>query len=543
MEFTGLIASQPASSARQAVVTWNCLGRSEAIKDIQGRTTVYEDTTLTDWIEVLATEAGIAAADQNFDIDDSEIQWIWLDDEYVWMKLQEAAEAAGGMIYFDHSGVLRFEGMQHWVDGDDHRTSQYSYTISNFADLLPEYRHTDGYSSVRVEYIRRDEGYEETVWTDQEPELIPPGESIKRIARLDYPCSEIVTPEADTDYSFVTSGGSPRNSDATITATAYAAQVELDIINTNATYAIIALDMQLRGRPLLGGPNSEVKLFTAAGYISDTKEFPISGNQCIQSHAQAEKLATFYRDRLERVPCIFTIPPSPAKPWLELGDRITVVCSDESINHEAYIVGITLSYESGAFLMSLVCLEADYLYPVSTYYNWGDNLENLTVYSTTDNNDQALGHANRIRIAAQITAPSTFVCRAVALYLLRVGTPGGKVRVVIYDDSAGKPNAAITGGTSRWIDTADIEVGSTAQPAQWYPFAMMDEPTLTNAVVYHISLESDSDYTFSDGVNEVIWRSDSVASGGNGELYNGAAWLENSTQEMPSMEYALPLFY
>ena len=217
--------------------------------------------------------------------------------------------------------------------------------------------------------------------------------------------------------------------------------------------------------------------------------------------------------------------------------------SDEGINHEAYIVGINLSYEEGAFLMSLRCLEADYLYPVSTYYNWGDNLENLTVYSTTDNNDQALGHAARIKIAASITAPSTFVCRAVALYLLRVGTPGGKVRVVIYDDSGGLPNAAITGGEGRWIDTDDIEVGSTAQPAQWYPFPMPDEPTLTNGVVYHIVLESDSDYTFDDGVDEVIWRSDNVGSGGNGELYNGAAWLNNTSQEMPSMEYALPIFY
>ena len=72
---------------------------------------------------------------------------------------------------------------------------------------------------------------------------------------------------------------------------------------------------------------------------------------------------------------------------------------------------------------------------------------------------------------------------------------------------------------------------------------MPDEPTLTNGVVYHIVLESDSDYTFDDGVDEVIWRSDNVGSGGNGELYNGAAWLNNTSQEMPSMEYALPIFY
>ena len=420
------------------------MGRSEAIKDVQGKTTIYSDITLTDWIEVLLGETDVTSGDWQLDIDDSEIQYIWLDDEYIWMKLQEAAEAAGGMIYFDHSGVLRFEGMQHWVDESDHTTSQFTYTTAKLVDLNPEYRYNDGYSSVLVQYIRRSEGYTDIVWDDEEPELIPPGETIKRIARLYYPCTTIEDPVAETDYSCVTTGGVPKNDDVTVTITSYAAQVDVEITNDNATYAIITLDLALRGRPLVGGPNTEVRKLTAAGYISDTKEFPITGNQCVQSFAQAEKLATFYRDRLERVPCIFNIPASPARPWLELGDRVTVVVSDEGINHEAYIVGINLSYEEGAFLMSLRCLEADYLYPVSTYYNWGDNLENLTVYSTTDNNDQALGHAARIKIAASITAPSTFVCRAVALYLLRVGTPGGKVRVVIYDDSGGLPNAAIT---------------------------------------------------------------------------------------------------
>ena len=335
MQFTGLITSQPPSSAKQAVVTWSCLGRSEAIKDIQGRTTIYEDTTLTDWVEILAGEAGIAAADQNFDIDDAELQWIWLDDEYVWMKLQEAAEAAGGMIYFDHSGVLRFEGMQHWVDGSDHMSSQYSYTTAKFEDLQPGYSYNDGYSSAVVEYIRRSESYTETVWEDDEPELIPPGESIKRTARLQYPCTTVLDPEEEKDYSCITTSGVPKNDDATVTMTAYAAQAEIEVANGNSTYAIIATGLRLRGRPLVGGQNAEVKMVTAAGFISDTKEFRVSGNQCIQSHMQAERLATFYRDRLERVPCVFTIPSSPAKPWLELGDRVTVVCSDEGINHEA----------------------------------------------------------------------------------------------------------------------------------------------------------------------------------------------------------------
>jgi len=544
MQFTGLITSQPPSSAKQAVVTWSCLGRSEAIKDIQGRTTIYEDTTLTDWVEILAGEAGIAAADQNFDIDDAELQWIWLDDEYVWMKLQEAAEAAGGMIYFDHSGVLRFEGMQHWVDGSDHMSSQYSYTTAKFEDLQPGYSYNDGYSSAVVEYIRRSESYTETVWEDDEPELIPPGESIKRTARLQYPCTTVLDPEEEKDYSCITTSGVPKNDDATVTMTAYAAQAEIEVANGNSTYAIIATGLRLRGRPLVGGQNAEVKMVTAAGFISDTKEFRVSGNQCIQSHMQAERLATFYRDRLERVPCVFTIPSSPAKPWLELGDRVTVVCSDEGINHEAYVVGLTFNFEEGAFLMSLRCLEADYLYPVSTWFNWGDNLEELPDISpTTDDDTMSLGHANREKIAAQFTAGSTFVCRAVSLYLHRVGTPGGKIRVVIYDDSSGVPGSAITDGVSRWIDTEDVGEASAVFAAHWIPFAMVDEPTLSNGVIYHVVLESDSDYTFDDGVDEIVWRADAVASGGNAEVYNGATWSNDGTFELPRMEYALPLFY
>jgi hypothetical protein len=543
-QFTGLIASQPPASITGGTVTWSCLGRDEAIKEIKGRSVVYEDITLTDWVEVLAAVAGVSSADQQLDIDDSELQFMWLDDDFVTMKFQEAAEAAGGLIYFDHSAKLRFEGMQHWVNGGDHTQSQYTYTTSKFTDLQPGYSHQDGYSAVVVEYIRRTKDLTDVVWENEGPLFVGPGETEHVLARLNYPCSAVGDPIEETDYQCITPGGTPKNSDVTITGTVYAAQVELDIVNNNQTYGLFVHNLQLRGRALMGGPKNEVRKTTSAGFISDTKEFPISGNQAIQSEAQAQRLSTFYRDRFERVPCVFTIPSSPAKPWLELGDRVTAVESDHGINHDAYIVGATYEIDtSHYFSMSLRCLEAQYLYPVSTYYTYGFNLENLpTISPTTDNNDMSLGHASRLKIAAYITHALNLTCRAVALNLVRVGTPGGKVRVVIYSDSGGLPGSPITGGTSRWVDTADIDTATTVFPGQWYPFAMPDEPVLSLGVQYHTVLESDNDYTFDDGVDEIVWRSDNIGIGGNCALYSGS-WGTNYAYEMPRMEYSLPMFY
>jgi len=286
-----------------------------------------------------------------------------------------------------------------------------------------------------------------------------------------------------------------------------------------------------------------VKKTTAAGYIADTREYPIRQNRYIQFEAQADRLATFLRDRFERIPCLFPINGAPAKPWLELGDRVTGQETDSGINHEAYIVGMSQRLdESHGYLMDLTLLEASTLYPISTYFKVGDDIENLDSFSAIVT-DQWLGGTGKIKLAAWfIVADATFTARAGAVFLRRLGSPGGKIRLVLYTVSGGLPSSPLANGTSRWEDTGDVDTLGAYYGGYWHPFVFPDGPELVVLSDYYVVLEYDSDYTFSAG-NAVSWRCRTIVGGGNMAKYSGATWSLDNNSLMPSMVYASPVFY
>lgn len=145
----------------------------------------------------------------------------------------------------------------------------------------------------------------------------------------------------------------------------------------------------------------------------------------------------------------------------------------------------------------------------------------------------SLGDTGQVQLAQMYYAnyasyPGGDLGRGVYLYLKRVGALGGTLTVELQTNSSGLPNGTpITGGTSAGVSTSVLGTSYS-----WIPFwfSAQTPPSFGSSILhyYHIVLKS-SGYTYSLGVNEIIWGTDTSSPGTttSRELmskYNGSAW-------------------
>jgi hypothetical protein len=88
----------------------------------------------------------------------------------------------------------------------------------------------------------------------------------------------------------------------------------------------------------------------------------------LQTEQQAEALAMFLRDRLEAPRLLYQLKHVRAVPMLELGDRVTIINTEQlSSSREGFVVGIDWQYSAeGGYYMDINILDAVNLYPTST---------------------------------------------------------------------------------------------------------------------------------------------------------------------------------
>lgn len=135
--------------------------------------------------------------------------------------------------------------------------------------------------------------------------------------------------------------------------------------------------------------------------------------------------------------------------------------------------------------------------------------EYQTVGTLVDN-ELREGGSTGIELALAFTQVATASVKRVALKLKKAGTitAGKKLTLKIETDSTGNPSGtAVANGTSATVDI-DTEVSTTAG---WVTFTFANPVDLTASTVYHLVLSGD--YTAS-GSNNVMWQSNTVASGG-----------------------------
>lgn len=153
-------------------------------------------------------------------------------------------------------------------------------------------------------------------------------------------------------------------------------------------------------------------------------------------------------------------------------------------------------------------------------------------YSTSGtlvDNELREGATTNVKLAVRFTQSGARQVKRVALRLKKGGTiaAGKKLTLTIESNNAGNPSGtALTNGTSATVDI-DTEVSTTAG---WVVFTFAKPVDLADATVYHFVLAGD--YTASAS-NNVMWQSNTVASGGTLNKFDNTNWGGVVTTQAP----------
>ena len=318
--FTGVIAEFTPTSV-DGVVRLQCRDIGWLYLQDKQSAIVSYDKLPNEWITTLATAGGITLT--TLDVGIYRIPYCWLDDESLVEEIWQAAEADGGLAYFDERGYLHYENPLHWVA----EAAVWAFTEGDYQRAEARVDTDAVATEVTVEWSGRAQAPEQVVYTLDQPKSAAHGETITWIARFQNAVTEVFTPSIEDeldDYAAVSLGGIDVTDDLTITLSDVCAQqATVNVANNHATRTAQITFLQIRGMPLIGGPTEQEKVTVVPAPYSFKRVRALRGNPYLQTQAQGAALAQLMAVRCKQLHPRWTLSSVPGVPQLELGDRVT----------------------------------------------------------------------------------------------------------------------------------------------------------------------------------------------------------------------------
>jgi hypothetical protein len=378
-QITGYVAGLTENYANKTV-EFEIRDRGADSAGSQQSTVLYTNYTAKQYLQALAMlfdRDVLEVSDQEFDEGLFIIPFAALDSDDLWKEIHAVAESQCGQFFFDKDGDLHFrDGARlvrpHANSWDNPTVSQFTFSVDDFGACNPRYDVENVWNHIVVQYYPRYIAVQQVVHSSSEVCVVPPGGTVTAKAEFHYPVASLKTPEADTDYLAVTAGGTDITDDIDITMTSYAHNAKLEITNNNSDYAAYLVRLQLRGAPVISMHVNTYEVEDAAS-IDDhgRRTLPVS-SPYIQSYRHAQMVGDYLLARLKDPVQVITLDGAPAVPWLEVGDRVTVVESDNlGINEAYFIARIEFSIEGGSYVMSVTLMRAADLFAAIDYFILG----------------------------------------------------------------------------------------------------------------------------------------------------------------------------
>lgn len=301
------------------------------------------------------------------------IPWAYIDDENIWAELSWLAQAEGGRIYFSQAtGNLVFENAAHLLSSP-HDTSQATFAIGNWAELIAQHAYVDYKNHIEVYYTPYRLCPRQEIWTSADTVIVKPGatETIKAV--FNAPAYIVDTPIEDKDYIAVTAGSARISSEVSLVVVSYGGQASIAITN-NSNYTAFFVRLRLMGRPVYAADQKKVEAEDATGIAerSGRRTLPIKSNPYIQTREHAQALANFLLDRYKVPRMTCQLRDLDGMPWLEVGDRVTVTEYNGELAADFFVQAITWHFSSERGMsMDLELLQADDLFPYTDYFVLG----------------------------------------------------------------------------------------------------------------------------------------------------------------------------
>lgn len=355
-------------------VVFDCRGRDELL--LQRRISTSQASFRTrheaGWneaqiIDAFAAAGGVSGGDRIIDAGMVSIPWSYIDDESILEEIWSLAAAAGGRVYFDRNGKMRYENMAHWLFAP-HNTSQATYTGADWQKMEVAYEDKNLYDSISVEYSGRKVEPETSLWEPDDPVRIAANSSSTITANFSYP----VYTQPVITYKAHTAGGVNMAAYVTVTPTWYAQRATLVITNSHTMLGVNLSAFAITGRPVVGGPSADESRNSAEHGSNGSfftgrqtsRNYSVRGNFYVQSRAQANMIAQFLLDRYERPCLVYKLRGMPGDPVRIPGDRVTINdASAMSSPRDAIVTGVTWRYGEMSYAMDIEAVDAVSLYP------------------------------------------------------------------------------------------------------------------------------------------------------------------------------------
>ena len=365
--FTGVIDSLQISAGKNRQAVIRAVDQSAALSQNRISTPLTIETTVGGYISALATLGGVTSTDVDPGL--YVVPWAWLDDEAIWTEMCLLAQADGGVIRFDRSGVLTFANAEAWVGVSPAHT----FTVSLMKDLSFTGSWQNVYNRVTAVYADRVAVTSDTLFSLRDGVLITPGEAHTFTAQHKPAYSTLSYEATITDAM-----GEDLSASVSVVTTGYAGRTEVTITNNHSTAAALISSFTLSGQYLSGDDDHDMTMdaedsIIGAPSAGEIKAFRCAGNPYIQTQAQAAFLAEILRDRLKAMRAIYSVT-APGIPTLEPGNAVTVVEAESGVNCPGFINAVTWTYANGTYNATYRVVDATGWYIESGYFEIGLSL-------------------------------------------------------------------------------------------------------------------------------------------------------------------------
>lgn len=370
-QFTGEI-EQPdeQETEREATVTLSCLDLSIGLLEQPVTTTMREGLRIDEFMAVVLGAAGYTGASA-LDKSSVTLPYAWCNDEPALQELRRLAAADGGMIHFAKDGTFRYWRLSAFLERADSVTSRHTLGSASAWALGNRHSWKNAYSKVLVPLATLREGPLTELYSAPEAILVEPASTHTFRVQFRWPAYRVLTPSQGNPYYCVTAGNHSLSSFNITSVTVYGQQADVSIQNTHPYFSMYVWGFKIYGYPLLSEGAEDLEREAVGGLVPADKEYKVPQNAYLQSDYQAEMLGDFLSDRLQHAPELW-VWQGPAIPWLEVGDRVTVVDSPAGLNHDALIVGIQQeSRFEDLYTETLTLLPVENLYKYSGYFTLG----------------------------------------------------------------------------------------------------------------------------------------------------------------------------
>ena len=322
----------------------------------------YLDHLIAVWNATNPAKDDIAAGDCDFDVGMFVVPERWVTDSTLWAELQKEAECQMGRCWWDKDGDLHVEDGTHWVtpggDSWDDPTVVQATLSMDFAEVSPEADWSNVTNHVKVQWTPLvSSGTAADVYTLRQTIAIPPNTTIDHRAEMDgsvytygancfslsagYPTVPHTHDFNTSAYWAVTAGGVEINDDVDLTLDVYTDFLNVHIANTNLVYTAYLTKLVFNASDPFEDASDESGWYE----VEDTTSIAAHGrntmtisNGYVQSRLHASTIGDFVLARMKDPIQVVHLTGIPARPWLEIGDRIHVQDTAGSGVHEDYLI-------------------------------------------------------------------------------------------------------------------------------------------------------------------------------------------------------------